>query len=106
MILFCNLVRVYVHSHKICDEKFDSLRIVFMVKSKRSRATMHISTMPMTPAWSRDDAKFWQDISTPFNILIKFKATEYSYSIYILNSKNIQFDLSEIPDSSILLGWY
>ena len=33
-----------------------------------------MSIMPTTP---QDDATFRQDISTPFNILIEFEATEY-----------------------------
>ena len=30
--------------------------------------------------WPRDDTVLWQDILKPFNILIEFEATEYSYS--------------------------
>jgi len=43
---------------------------------------MCIATMPMTPAQTcpRDDAASRQDISKSFSILIKFEATDYSYS--------------------------
>ena len=34
--------------------------------------------------WPRDDATFWQDLSTPFYIVIEFNATEYSYSIHFI----------------------
>ena len=46
------------------------------------------------------DVAFQQDISTPFNILIEFEATEYSYSIRIQNFEDIRFVLREISDLS------
>ena len=54
--------------------------------------------------WPRDGAASRQDVSTPFSILIKFEATEYSYSIWysIWNLVDIWFDLNEIPDSSLV----
>ena len=44
--------------------------------------------------WSRDDAVSWQDISTPFDILIELEASEYSYSICVRNFENIRFELN------------
>ena len=61
MILFCNLLCVYVH--KICDDKYG-----------------HDADDSSTDLCA-DDAASRQDISTPFSILNEFEATEYSYSI-------------------------
>ena len=41
--------------------------------------------------WAQDDTMFRQDILIPFNILIKFKATEYSYSVRNQNFEDIRF---------------
>ena len=57
------------------------------------------SSLDLCP-WPPGDAAFQQDISTPFNILIEFEATEYSYSIRIQNFEDTRFVLREIPDSS------
>ena len=73
---------------------------------KLTKRSMRMATMPMTPTrtcpW--DDAMSWQDTSTPFDILIKFEATEYSYLIQysnrIRNFEDILFDSNEIPNSS------
>ena len=53
------------------------------------QTTPHISCMISGWPVSR------QDISTPFNTLIKFEATEYfiRYSIHVWNFKNIRFDV-------------
>ena len=71
---------------------------------------MTTTAMPITPGWTcahgpRDDAASWRDISTQFKSLIKFKATEYLYSIrysiciWNFNFENIRY-FSEIPYSS------
>jgi len=50
--------------------------------------------------WPQDDGPFWQDTSTPFNILIEFEATEYLYSIQFVFEISRIFESSEIPYSS------
>ena len=54
-----------------------------------------------------DDTASRQDIST-FSILIKFEATEYSYSIPIRNFEDIQFDIRFQWNSRFVppLLWY
>ena len=82
MILFCNLVCVYVH--KICDDKFGRLKKSFswlgQKVNKKIDAYGHNADNPgmdLCP-WPRDDDGSRQNISALFIILIEFEATQYS----------------------------
>ena len=106
MILFCNLVHVYVH--KICDDKFAGCKKLFSWLGQRVNKKINVyghdadSGTDLCP-WPRDDAASRQDISTPFSILIEFEATECSYSIFDLYLKFQGYSIrysSEIPDPS------
>ena len=81
MVLFCNLVCVYVH--KICDDKFGSCMKSFswlgQKVNKKIDAYGHDaddSDTALCP-WSRDDAVSRQDIKPnlkPLNICILFNS--------------------------------
>ena len=99
MILFCNLVCVYIH--KTCEEKFGGCKKLFSwLGQKVSNGSdpcgydVDESGADLCP-WPRDDTASRQDISTPFNIVIEFKATEHLYSIWhlicIRNFEDIRF---------------
>ena len=55
MILFCNLVCVYVR--KMCEGNFDSCKNCFhdkvRKKTKRSMPAMRVAMMPITQIWTR-----------------------------------------------------
>ena len=73
MILFCNLVCVYVH--KICEDKFGDCKKLFSwLGQKVNKRSMRMATVPITP----HPGKTYQHLS-----LIEFEVTEYSYSIRI-----------------------
>ena len=78
-----------MYVHKICDETFGGCKKSFswlgQKVNKKIDVYGHIaddSFMDLCP-WPRDDAASRLDISTLFNILIEFEATEYwiRYSI-------------------------
>ena len=80
MILFCNLVCVYVH--KICEDKFGSCKTSFswlgQKVNKKIDAYGHNAEI-LSRTCPRHDAASRQDIITPFSILIEYEATEYLY---------------------------
>ena len=63
---------------------------------KVNKRSMCIAMMPTTRALTCATSR--QDLSTPFGILIKFEATEYS--IRIQNFEAIKFDSNEILHTS------
>ena len=91
-----------VYARSICDDKFGGCKKSFswlgQKVNKKINAYGHDaddSGMDLCP-WPQDDVAARQDISTPFSILIKFEATEYSYlircSIRIRNFEDIRFE--------------
>ena len=84
-----------MYVHKISDDKFGGCKESFSWLGKKVNKKINAygdnadhSGIDLCP-WPWDDAASEQDISTPFSILIKFKATEYSYSISIRNFEDI-----------------
>ena len=86
-----------IYVHKICDDEFGSCKKSFSWLGQKVFKKINTyghdavnSGMDLCP-WPQDDVASQQDISTPFSILIKFEATEYS--IRIRNFEDIQFDI-------------
>ena len=94
---------VCVYAYMICEDIFGGCKKSFSWLSQKLNKTIdggdtfgHDAdgfASDLRP-WSRDDAMSWQDISTPFDILIELEASEYSYSICVRNFENIRFELN------------
>ena len=89
----CN--RVYVD--KICDDKFGGCKKSFSWLGQKVNKTIDVFGHDADDLGTdlcprpRDDIAPRQDISTLFNILIKFEATEYSYLIgYLIRIRNFE----------------
>ena len=85
MLFDSNIPSVYMTictQIKICDDKFGGCKKSFLLLGQKVNKKIDAygddaddSGTDLCP-WPRDDAASLQDISTPFNILIEFEATE------------------------------
>ena len=104
MITSCNLVSMYVHK---LYEKFGGCKKSVSWKVNKNINAMILMTLTRTCGHGMTPScRSRQDISTVFNILIKFQATDTSYSVRLILEISRIFDSifvsSKIPDLSYL----